>query len=247
MTDSNLTLIASLLDRSGSMESSRAATQDGFDELINGQRSEPGQAQVTLAQFDRHEMSPVPEWVYRNMPIADVPKLQLLPRGMTPLLDATGVFITQIGEDLAALPEDKRPGLVICLLMTDGHENASLRWSWATVKDLITRQREQYNWKFIFLGANIDAVKVAADIGIPTASAMQFDSHDYASNVAAYAAPGVYTSAARGAALAGEEVMDAAFTDEQRDEAMGGGRQPNESQKDYKARLKGKHAQTTTT
>ena len=80
MTNADLTLIAALLDRTGSMQSSVEATQDGFDELINGQRAEPGQALVTLAQFDKHGEAPVPEFVYVNQPIAEVPKLQLVPR-----------------------------------------------------------------------------------------------------------------------------------------------------------------------
>ena len=52
MTDSNKTLIAALLDRSGSMADSKEFTEDGWRELINTQRSEPEYCEVTLAQFD---------------------------------------------------------------------------------------------------------------------------------------------------------------------------------------------------
>lgn len=41
MTNQNLTLIAALLDRSGSMQDCKRATETGFDELIAKQRSEP--------------------------------------------------------------------------------------------------------------------------------------------------------------------------------------------------------------
>ena len=40
MTDSNKTLIAALLDRSGSMSGSTEFTEDGWRELINSQRAE---------------------------------------------------------------------------------------------------------------------------------------------------------------------------------------------------------------
>ena len=170
MTNKDLTLIAALLDRSGSMQDCKRATETGFDELINKQRSEPGRAVVTLSMFDD-----VYENVYANIPIADVRPLELEPRNMTAMLDATGRFITEIGAELAALPEGERPGTVICLIMTDGYENASTEWTWEAVNELITQQREKYNWQFIFLGANIDAEVVGARMGVPLGSAMTFD------------------------------------------------------------------------
>ena len=45
MTDPNKTLIAALLDRSGSMTTSKNATEDGWRELITEQRQQPGQCQ----------------------------------------------------------------------------------------------------------------------------------------------------------------------------------------------------------
>lgn len=252
MTNSDLTLIAALLDRSGSMSSSVRATCDGFDELIKGQKETPGKALVTLAQFDKtneviagfngiRELapSPIPEFVYRNRPLDEVPPLQLIPRGMTPMLDATGRFITQIGKDLAALKESERPGLVICMIMTDGLENASTEYSWQRVKELITQQREQYNWKFMFLGANIDAEQVGTAMGVGRGASITFDSHNYTANAGVYAAAASNMASMRSMAYAGEPVMDAYFDDEDRDVSMG--RKDGESLADYKSRLKDKH------
>jgi len=78
MTNPNLTLIAALLERSGSMQACRSATKTGFDELIAKQRSEPCQALVTLSMFDDQY-----DDVYANVPISDVKPLQLAPRHMT--------------------------------------------------------------------------------------------------------------------------------------------------------------------
>jgi len=39
---------------------------------------------------------------------------------------------------------------------------------------MIKHQQEVYSWQFMFLGANIDAIKVAASIGINVKSAMTF-------------------------------------------------------------------------
>ena len=135
MTDPSKTLIAALLDRSGSMDTSVAATEDGWRELVSEQRANPGQCQVTLAQFD-HEY----EVLYPPTDLAAVPEFHLVPRGRTALLDAAGRLITEVGEHLSALPEEQRPGQVICLIMTDGMENASHTWTWEGLKALITQQ-----------------------------------------------------------------------------------------------------------
>lgn len=174
MTDSNKTLIAVLLDRSGSMQGIADDMRGGFDTYIAAERTQPGATFVTLAQFDdRYDV------VYQNTPIGDVPSLDLQPRGMTALLDAIGRFITEVGAGLAALPEDERPGEVTVLVMTDGHENASGQWTTEAVKSLISQQETVYGWDFVFLGANMDAVDVGAEIGFAPSKSLTYDAdHD---------------------------------------------------------------------
>ncbi len=139
-----------------------------------------------------------------------------MPRGSTALLDATGRLITEVGEMLAAQPEDQRPGRVICLIMTDGCENASRTWTLDQVKALITEQQRVYGWEFIFLGANIDAVGVAVAMGMDRRKAMMYDDKSYRANKEAYA----LTSAVMKQARAGR---DFGFTEADRDAAMGDG------------------------
>jgi hypothetical protein len=107
MTDQHLTHLYFLLDRSGSMQSIREETVAGFGAFIDEQRNVPGVCRVTLAQFD-HEY----DEVYADRDLADVPALQLTPRGSTALLDALGRTIVEAGERLAALPEEQRHALV---------------------------------------------------------------------------------------------------------------------------------------
>lgn len=210
MTDSNKTLIAALLDHSGSMQDSKVLTEDGWRELINAQRSEPEYCEVTLAQFDTEY-----EVLYPPTAIAAVPEFVLVPRGRTALLDAAGEFITEVGEQLLALPEDQRPGKVICLIMTDGMENSSRQWTWEAIKTLITQQREAYGWKFIFLGADIDAVEVGERMGVDRRHAMTFDKRSHAGNSAAYRrASSMVTGFKR-------DYLDEGFTEDDRARAMG--------------------------
>jgi hypothetical protein len=64
MTNPDISLIAALLDRSGSMESIADDTRGGFDAYIAGQRGQSGITRVTLAQFDNDY-----DVVYQNRPI----------------------------------------------------------------------------------------------------------------------------------------------------------------------------------
>ena len=210
MTDSNKTLIAALLDRSGSMADSKEFTEDGWRELINTQRSEPEYCEVTLAQFDTEY-----EVLYPPTAIAAVPEFVLVPRGGTALLDAAGVFITEVGDQLAALPADQRPGQVICLIMTDGMENASHQWTWEALKALIIQQREVYGWKFIFLGADIDAVEVGERMGVDRRHALTFDKRSYTGNREAYARVSTVLTGFK------RDYLDEGFTEDDRARAMG--------------------------
>jgi hypothetical protein len=161
MTRPDLTRIYFLLDRSGSMQSIKIDTEGGFAAFVDEQQKAPGACQVTLAQFDN-----VYDVVYTGKPIAEVPPLVLQPRGSTALLDAMGRLITDAGAELAALPQNDRPGTVIVAVMTDGLENASREWTHPAIKSLVEQQTREYSWQFLYMGADQDAIEVGTSLGI---------------------------------------------------------------------------------
>ncbi len=169
MTDSNLTHLYFLLDRSGSMQSIKSDTEGGFTAFIDEQRRTAGECRVTLAQFDNHY-----DVVYADRPIADVPPLDLQPRGSTALLDAMGRLVTDAGARLAAMHEDQRPASVIVAIMTDGLENASKEWSHPAIKALVEQQTAQYGWQFMYMGADQDAIEVGRNIGVAAANSITY-------------------------------------------------------------------------
>ena len=58
--------------------------------------------------------------------------------------------------------------------MTDGLENASEKYRYHDIKRLIERAKEENNWEFLFLGANIDAIGEAKNLGIEKDYAVEF-------------------------------------------------------------------------
>lgn len=169
MTRPDLTHLYFLLDRSGSMQSIKADTEGGFAAFIEEQRKAPGECRVTLAQFDNEY-----DVVYADRPLAEVPPLDLQPRGSTALLDAIGRLVTTAGAELAALPEDQRPGTVMVAIMTDGYENASHEWTHPAIKALVEQQTNDYAWQFLYMGADQDAIEVGQSIGVAAAASVTY-------------------------------------------------------------------------
>lgn len=169
MTNPNLSHLVFLLDRSGSMQSIKSDVIGGFDAFLAEQRAADGQCVATLAQFDNEY-----EVVYRGIPLAQVPPLELSPRGSTALLDSMGKLITDTAAEIDALPEDDKPGTVVVAIMTDGHENASREWGRPAIKALVEQQTNDHGWAFLYMGADQDAVEVGEGLGVSAGQSVTY-------------------------------------------------------------------------
>lgn len=182
-----ITDLSIVLDRSGSMQSIRSDMEGALARLLADQATAPGTLFVSLVRFD-DQIEPV----FTALPAIRVRPIHISPRNSTALLDAAGHTIGSIGQRLATLPEQDRPGAVIIVIVTDGMENASTRFGWNDIQVMIKHQREAYNWQFVFLGSNIDAIATASRIGIFAGDALTFASDTSGvSDAAAAASHGV--------------------------------------------------------
>ena len=82
------------------------------------------------------------------------------------MLDAIGDAVHHIANIHKYARAEDVPAHTLFVITTDGMENASRRYSADDVRRLIARQKEKNGWEFLFLGANIDAVQTAKNIGI---------------------------------------------------------------------------------
>lgn len=203
----DLTDITMVLDRSGSMESCRSDAEGGVNAFLRNQKQLPGEALLTLVQFDTEY-----EFVHRGAPIQSVPEYQLVPRGSTALLDAIGRAVNETGARLAAMPEPQRPGLVVFVIVTDGQENSSHEFSKQRIHEMISHQADAYQWQFVFLGANQDAFAEAGGLGIGNAGTAKYSP---ANTQLAYAAASANVGRMRKAKSLGAEVVNE-FTDDER-------------------------------
>jgi len=159
-----LTELVFILDKSGSMHGLENDTIGGYNSFIETQKQQPGSANLTTVLFSSGY-----ELLHDRINLADVAQLNendYQVGGNTALIDAIGRTIDQIGQSLSDTAEDDRPEKVLFVIITAGMENASRRYTADDVRQKIPPQKDTYNWEFIFLGANIDAVETASRFGI---------------------------------------------------------------------------------
>ena len=169
----NLTELVFILDRSGSMGGLEQDTIGGFNAMLTRQKEQEGEANVTTILFD-HEV----QLLHDRFPLKAVAPLtekDYYVRGCTALLDAIGYGVEKMVNIQRHLPEDERAEKVIFVITTDGLENASKRFSYEKIRRMIEREKEQYGWEFLFIGANIDAVETAARYGIGKDRAVNYN------------------------------------------------------------------------
>ena len=167
---SNIMEVVFIIDRSGSMSGQESDIIGGFNAMLARQSKEDYQALITIVLFDTQVAR-----IHDRVPLAQVPTLtekDYEVGGCTALLDAIGSNIDHIKMiHHYARPED-RPAKTLFVIMTDGLENASHRFSGAQIRELI-QQQENVGWEFMFIGADIDVFASADDVGIKRSRAFE--------------------------------------------------------------------------
>lgn len=167
-----LTKIVFVVDRSGSMQSVAKDMIGGFNQFIQTQKeNKVGECAVSFFQFDD-----IYEEVYKNVLVENVQDLTnktYVPRNSTALLDAVGMTVNNINDELSNLKEEEKPEKILVVILTDGEENASQMFTIEQVRELIT-QKTIENWEFVYIGANQDTWNVANSLGISGANSISY-------------------------------------------------------------------------
>lgn len=170
----NKTEVMFILDRSGSMQGLEIDTIGGFNALVEKQRRLPGECDISTVLFD--DKIEVLHHHHNINQLRPMTQKDYYVRGSTALLDAIGHSILNMDLYQRDLPKSQKVDHVMVVITTDGHENASTQFTHEQVRQLIERQKMLYNWEFIFLGANMDAIAQARSFGIHADKAVRYHS-----------------------------------------------------------------------
>lgn len=172
-----------VIDESGSMSGSENDVVGGFKKVIDEQKAvKEGTCAISLYKFS----SEVSE-VYCGKDINLVKPLKHVgylsrglnkenddstysPSGCTAMFDGIGMAIDNVGKWLAGLDESERPEKNLIVIMTDGEENSSHKYSSNQIKEMIKHQEDKYNWSFVYMGTDITTTEYAESIGIKNRS-----------------------------------------------------------------------------
>jgi hypothetical protein len=171
------TVIAAILDKSGSMAPLQYEVISGFNKFLAEQQAVPGEARIHVTLFDTSVVHHDRGSDVRAAKPLDGTSYQ--PGGMTALLDAVGATLSALRSDYGKGDD------VMVLIVTDGQENSSHRFKRDDVSGMIDAARSD-GWEFMFMGADETAWSEAANMGI-SASSVSTYTHDAEGVHAAYA------------------------------------------------------------
>lgn len=215
---SNGVLIHVVLDESSSMGSVTQQTIDSFNSWLKEQQLEEGECYLTLSKFNGSTVN----YIFVNKDIKSVEPLSTQtyrPSGSTNLLDAIGDNIIKANAYLGSKKKAQRPGVIVVVL-TDGEENTSNKFSKSSIKGLVEKA-EGKDWTFLFMGANIDAFHEGSAMGFGANNTVQYNTSNMSGSMAALSSITARTRTAYTKGFSGEALRaSATYTQAERDQSL---------------------------
>jgi len=171
-TDDITQYVAFVIDRSGSMLDIKEKAIDSFNEQLQTLRKESGADIKTLVTTTMFNDSVYPG---DSIPLASVDELNedtYRPSGLTALFDAIGETVLGVAKKYR---DDDSDAAVLFVIITDGLENASMKFNQDRIKSMVKELEKTDRWSFTFLAANQNPLETAVgELGLQMGNVMQF-------------------------------------------------------------------------
>ena len=153
-----------ILDSSGSMQAMGDEPVQSMRFFYNTQKETGKEFLSTFITFNDNV-----KFVHKNLEGSkiDIKNTDFIPSGMTSLYDAIGT-----GIDYQKNIKTKN---VICVILTDGHENSSNIYKSSDIIKLTREMETENKWVFIYLGANQDAFDISQSLGLNPKNSANYD------------------------------------------------------------------------
>ena len=151
-----------VVDMSGSMAGLATEVRGAFNHYVDSlvpDLTPDVQVRLTVTLFDNEYIPLAVAAPLKAAPRLDVHNYK--PRGMTALLDAIGDTISRFEDGTTLGPDDR----VLLVVQTDGRENASQRWQYGQVREMLRAREATGRWTCIYLGSGPDAWNQGSGLG----------------------------------------------------------------------------------
>lgn len=82
------------------------------------------------------------------------------------MLDAAAQLMDSVGARLNDTPEEERPSKVVCVINVIGRDNASKKYTYDKLREMIALQRDVYKWQFYLItdfSINMEKLGISPD------------------------------------------------------------------------------------
>ena len=161
------TYVAIVLDKSGSMASTKDQTIQGYNEQVQQIRKNAKDQKtfVSLVTFSSDVYEHL--WNEPAEQLQEASAEDYIPDGTTAMRDAIGYTV----QKLTKTAEKDANNAFLVIIISDGAENSSQHVTKPALKELVEGRQAQGNWTFTYMGCSEDEVRrVAQETAIPIAN-----------------------------------------------------------------------------
>lgn len=175
-TDDITQYVAFVLDQSGSMLDIKEKAISAFNEQLLTLRKESGADIKTLVTVTKFNDFVVPGDVVPLVSVDELDENTYRPSGLTALFDAIGETVLKIAKRYR---DDDSDAAVLFVIVTDGLENASMKFNQDKIKGMVKELEGTDRWSFTFLAANQNPLETAVrGMGLHQGNVMDFMATD---------------------------------------------------------------------
>ena len=161
-----------IIDESGSMRPAASDIRGGFNTYVEKLKGDGNTYTLTAIKFGTMVRP-----LFAGLSLEDVPLLtpeNYMPLDSTALYDAIGYGLDATKEQFSIEKKPYGKDRFLFIIMTDGFENASKKFSKENITARMKRREEAGNWTFVYLGADQDAWAIASDLGLAQGNVLSY-------------------------------------------------------------------------
>ena len=168
------TEVVFLFDKSASCNGVEYTTVNEFSRVIARENFKNRKDIISTILFNDQM-----ETIHDRLAVREVKPFTYIASGNTALYDTLGTQIQKIKKE--QMKDSKIPDKTIFVIMTDGEDNSSKKYSAYQIRELI-EERIQAGWEFIYLGVNVNVANEARNLGIKPSNAIEYDQYRLSDN-----------------------------------------------------------------